>query len=100
MIKWKYKFVNTTWVNIWNDILLQTDPKEDRLPFSVQKELVKSFKLFEKSLTIHPKITGWISWTKLEHAHIMLIFGKSGAQPYFIDTKRKHIWFRKILTRS
>ena len=96
---WQYQFVDKHWVSIWSQTLIDAEGSKKKLPFSIQKELVKEFKLFEKTLTIHPDIIGWISWTKLVHTHMMIIFTKAGAQPYYINPKLKHLWFRKVLNR-
>lgn len=97
---WEYKFINKNWANIWNNTLITTNPEMTKLPFSVQKEILKGFKALEKCLLIHPNIIGWVSWTKLKHQHMMVFFTKVGARPYYIDIKLKTIWFRKVLNRS
>jgi len=38
---------------------------------------------------------GWLTWTKLENAHIMKYLTKLGAYPYGIDVKHNAIWFWK-----
>ena len=89
MSYWKYKCVNQNWVNIWCPTLHDVDPKIARLPFSTQKQVLKDFKELENKLKIDPMAIGWVSWTGLQHQHIMIALTKMGANPYQIDTKLK-----------
>lgn len=97
MTHWKYKFINQNWVNIYCPTLTDINPKIARLPFSTQKQVLKDFKTLENKLKTDPMVTGWVSWTELQHQHIMIFFTKVGASPYHIDTKLKRLWFRKVL---
>ena len=55
------------------------------------------FKTLEKHLTVHPTLVGWIMWASLKHQHIMVLITKLGAMPYYIDIRRKRLWFKKVL---
>jgi len=95
--QWKYEFVSKSWVNIWCPMLTQATLGASKVSFSGQKEILKELRSLENRLKIHPEVTGWISYTDLQHEHIMVLFTRVGASPYAIDVKLKRIWFRKFL---
>ena len=86
---WKYKFINQNWVNIWCPTLHDINPKIARAPFSLQKKVWKELKALENKLKTDPMVIGWIQGTELQNQHIMLLFTKIGATPYYIDRKLK-----------
>lgn len=94
---WKYKFINPNWVQIWCPTFHNINPKTARAPFSLQKQIWIELKTLESRFRADPMIFGWIQNTKLHHTHIMLLYTKIGAYPYYIDRKLKKIWFRKVL---
>jgi hypothetical protein len=68
---------------------------ENKHPLGKMLEGYREFKQVENYLKT--KYEAWVSWTKLENAHIMRMFSKIGAKPLEIDIKQDKIWFIKHL---
>lgn len=80
---WKTEIVEN-WLYINSPIM------ENDLPFSVRRKLVEELRKIENK--IRP-LRGWIGYTKLKHAHIMIMYLKFGAIPYKIE--KGNIWMKK-----
>lgn len=62
-------------------------------------EKIKVYKEFQKmEELLKKKFFWWVGYTKLENSHIMRMFVKVGAQPFYINLRQNAIWFMKDIS--
>ena len=66
--------------------------KEFRVKRGIYKELLNLEKM-----VVSKGLRGWVGYTRLDNAHIMRMFAKLNAIPFFVDLKKDRLWFKKKL---
>jgi hypothetical protein len=65
------------------------------LSFGVKRKIYVEIKRIGEH--IGPDVTHWVGYCKLTDPHIMRMWTKIGAQPFYISLKSNNLWFKKEL---
>lgn len=80
----------------FDNVVIVTCPAMNKeLPFGVKRAIYKELKVLERKLSAsNYYLTGY---AKLTDPHIMRMWVKVGASPFYISLKSDRIWFKKRL---
>ena len=83
-------------VQKWSNVAILTCPEMDKdtLPFGTKRAILVELKKLQKRLS-GMSYSWWAGYAKLTDPHIMRMWVKVGGEPFYVNLKSDHIWFRR-----